>query len=147
MKEDKKETCEYADIMHLSHHVSCKHKPMAILDRAAQFAPFAALSGYDGAIMETARLTDRRIELDEEEKSILDQKIRRIQEQIDAKQVVELTYFQPDETKVGGKYIIAKNSIKKINEYERIIIMQDGCRIQMEEIIDIKRILEDNRQD
>lgn len=137
MKEEFKDKHQYEDIINLPHHVSSTRKQMSILDRAAQFSPFAALTGFDGAIKETARLTDQRIELDEIAKTILDEKLRIIQEQLSRKQEVEFTFFQPDEMKAGGTYISVMGVVKKIDGYVRAVVMQDGTRIPIEEIIDI----------
>ncbi len=137
MKEDNKDKYQYDDIINLQHHVSSKHEHMSVLDRAAQFSPFAALTGFDGAIKETARLTDRRIELDEAAKTILDEKLRIVQEQLSRQQEIELVFFQPDEMKAGGVYISMMGTVKKIEGYERTVVMQDGTRIPIEEIVDI----------
>jgi hypothetical protein len=137
MEEDNKNKHPYDDIINLQHHVSSNREHMSVLDRAAQFSPFAALTGFDGAIKETARLTDRRIELDEAAKTILDEKLRIIQEQISGQQEIELVFFQSDEMKVGGSYISMMGIVKKIEGYERVVVMQDGTRIPIEEIVDI----------
>lgn len=127
----------YDDIINLQHHTSSNHAHMPVLDRAAQFSPFAALTGYDRAIKETARLTDQRIELDETEKTILNEKLRIIQEQLSRQQELELVFFRPDEIKEGGAYISIKGTVKKIEVYERTVVMHDGTRIPIEEILDI----------
>ena len=137
MEEDNKDKHQYDDIINLQHHVSSNRVHMSIPDRAAQFAPFAALTGFDGAIKETARLTDQRIELDESAKTILDEKIRIVQEQLGRKQEVELVYFRPDVMKTGGEYISIMGTIKKIEVYERTVVMQDGASIPIDEIVDI----------
>jgi hypothetical protein len=128
---------QYDDIIHLPHHVSKSHPQMSILDRAAQFSPFAALTGYEGAIKETARLTNKRIELDEAAKNVMDEKLRIINEQLGSQPEIEITYFQPDEKKSGGAYVSVINIVKKIDGYERTVIMQDETRILIEEIIQI----------
>ena len=137
MKEDNKDKHQYGDIINLQHHVSGNREHMSVLDRAAQFAPFAAVTGFDGAIKETARLTHHRIELDEAEKAILDEKLRIVQEQLSRQQEIELVYFRPDEMKTGGAYISVRGNVKKIEGYERTVVMQDGTRIPIEEIVDI----------
>ena len=137
MKEDNKDKHQYDDIINLQHYVSSNREHMSVLDRAAQFSPFAAVVGYDGAIKETARLTDHRIELDEAEKTILDEKLRIVQEQLSRQQEIELVFFRPDEMKSGGAYILVRGTVKKIEGYERAVVMQDGTRIPIEEIIDI----------
>lgn len=137
MKEDNKDKNQYDDIINLPHHVSSDRKHMSILDRAAQFSSFAALTGFDGAIKETARLTDQRIELDEAAKTILDEKLRIVQEQLSRQQEIELVFFQSDEMKSGGTYISMRGIVKKIEGYERAVVMQDGTRIPIAEIVDI----------
>ncbi|MEG2421569.1 MAG: hypothetical protein RSB55_08455, partial [Oscillospiraceae bacterium] len=92
----------YDDMLHLPHHVSEKHPSMPMLDRAAQFSPFAALTGYDAAVKETARLTDRRVELDEGEKEAIDQRLTLVQERLPDPTEVTITYFVPDKKKAGG---------------------------------------------
>lgn len=128
---------KYDDIINLPHHISKKHPPMTLEARAAQFAPFAALTGYGDEIRETARLTNRRIELDEEAKSILDNKIKIILEQISQRPTVSITYFIPDLKKDGGKYITTSGIIKKIDEYKQVIVLEDKTEIPTNEIIDI----------
>lgn len=136
-------TNSYDDIIHLPHHVSKTRPQMPVSDRAAQFAPFAALSGYDAAIRETARLTDERLELDEHMKSALSDRLQMIAERIDERPEISITYFVPDEKKDGGAYITAAGTAKKIDEYERIVLMDDGTAIPIDEIISIEgRIFE-----
>lgn len=127
----------FDDIINLPHHVSRNREHMSILDRAAQFSPFAALTGYEEAIKETSRLTDQRIELTEAAKKILDEKLRIVQEQLSRKQEIELVFFQLDERKAGGNYISIIGTVKKIDGYDRVVVMQDGTRIPIEEIVDI----------
>lgn len=127
----------YEDIIQLKHYVSSTHKHMAIYDRAAQFAPFAALTGYEGKIKETARLTDQRIELSEDEKTILNNKLFLLKEQIDIHPEIEIVYFQKDEKKSGGAYITVKGMVKKLNEYQRSIELHSGVNIFVEAIVDI----------
>ena len=131
----------YDDIIHLPHHRSKKHAPMPLIDRAAQFSPFAALTGHDAAIKETARLTDKKIELDEYEIAVLDGKLQEIKLQLDAKEGCEITvtYFQPDIRKEGGKYVTAVGNVKKINEYQKSLVMDGDVWIPIENIIEIAR--------
>lgn len=138
MEENKNDKHPYEDIINLPHHVSSNRVHMSVYDRAAQFSPFAALTGFDGAIQETARLTDQRIELDEAEKTILDEKLRIVQENLSRYQEVEFIYFRSDEHKTGGEYITVRGVVKKIDAYERVAVMQNGTRIPIEEIVDIK---------
>ena len=129
---------KYDKIMGLPHHVSKTRPQMPMSDRAAQFAPFAALTGYDAAIKETGRLTDERIELDVEALSALDMKYQLLMEALDEAPEVTITYFQPDERKAGGKYVSAVGAVKKIDDFERRITMQDGAKIPMDDVLSIE---------
>ncbi len=117
---------KYREIINLPHHVSEKRPHMSMLDRAAQFSPFAALTGHDEALDETARLTDVFVELDEDEKQALDFKIHMLTELINEKPEVSVVYFVPDEKKDGGAYVTACGYVKKINFQTREIIMSGG---------------------
>ena len=128
---------KYDEIMGRPHHVSKTRPQMPMSDRAAQFAPFAALTGYDAAIKETGRLTDERIELDVEALSALDMKYQILMEALDEAPEVTITYFQPDERKAGGKYVSAVGAVKKIDDFERRITMRDGTRIPMDDVLSI----------
>lgn len=137
----------YDDIIHLPHHRSKKHAPMPLIDRAAQFSPFAALTGHDAAIKEAERLTDKRIELDEYEIAALDEKLQRIKLQLDSKSgssnrmkrmpELTVTYFQPDIRKEGGEYVTVTGNVKKLDEYNKCLVMKDDIRILIEDIIEI----------
>lgn len=127
---------KYKDMIDLPHHVSTAHPQMPVPDRAAQFAPFAALSGHHEAVKETARLTDKRIELDEYCKAALDRKLKEIW-QSGSKKTVSITYFVPDVQKAGGSYVTAAGCVKKIDEYGRNLVLDDGTKIQIDEIIKI----------
>ena len=127
----------YEDIMHLSRPVSTRHLPMSMHDRAAQFSPFAALTGYDAAIEETARLTDRQTELAESGKEALDKKIRAIQDAIDTMPEVTVTFFEPDLRKSGGAYRTITGQVKKIDEYNKALIFQDETAVQFWQLHDI----------
>mgnify|MGYP000245340511 FL=1 len=129
---------KYDEIMGLPHHVSKTRPQMPMSDRASQFAPFAALTGYDAAIKETGRLTDERIELDVEALSALDMKYQLLMEALDEAPEVTITYFQPDERKAGGKYVSAVGAVKKIDDFERRITMQDGAKIPMDDVLSIE---------
>ena len=128
---------KYDDIIDLPHHISKKHPQMSLEARAAQFAPFAALTGYDDAVKETARLTNERIDLDEEAKMMLDAKLQVIREQLSEKPLVTITYFVPDAKKDGGKYITTNGNVKKIDDYKHLIILDNSLEIPINEIIDI----------
>lgn len=128
----------YEDIIHLPHHVSKTKKRMSQIDRAAQFSPFAALTGYDAAILETARLTDKQIELDEGRKAILNEKLTIITDFIKEQPEVTITYFEPDRKKEGGAYVDYTGIVKRIDEYERAVIMTDKKSIIIDQILEIQ---------
>ena len=131
-------TGAYDDIIDLPHHVSVTRPQMSRLDRAAQFAPFAALTGYGAAIKETARLTDEREELGEYELMELNAGIQMLMERIDEHPQVEITYFKPDERKDGGAYLTVKSRAKRLNEYERFLLLEDGTEIPFDDIYKIE---------
>jgi len=127
----------YDDIIHLSHHISQTRKRMSIHDRAAQFSPFAALTGYDAAIAETGRLTDSFTELVSDETSALDEKIRQIAEKLDARPEVTITHFVPDSRKTGGAYVDTCGIVKKIDSHEQTLLMENGTIIAFHRIYTI----------
>lgn len=127
----------YEDILYQEHHVSKKHPQMSIYNRAAQFAPFAALSGHGEAIAETARLTEGKIELDDYEKLKLDEKLYILQERIAEVPEVCITYFRPDEKKTGGTYLTISQGLKKICPQERLLVMADDTKIRIEDILEL----------
>ena len=126
---------EYDDIIDLPRPKS-KHEPMPMSDRAAQFSPFAALTGYGDAIDETARLTDHRIELSEEERTELDYKQQYLST-LDSP-MVTVTYFVPDSRKSGGAYVTHTGVLKRVDEVERMVVFKDGLRVPLDEVMDIK---------
>ena len=128
---------KYESIIHLPHHVSKSRTPMTMYQRAAQFAPFAALTGHSAAISETARLTDKKIELSESECVVLNMKIAQLIEHIHEYPEVSITYFVPDAYREGGCYITHLGTIKSWDDYEQAITFHDGTRIKTSEIIDI----------
>ncbi|MPM28196.1 hypothetical protein SDC9_74715 [bioreactor metagenome] len=130
-------TGPYDDIISLPHHVSATRPHMTAGDRAAQFSPFAALTGYDAAIKETARLTDKKLELDESMKDALSRRLQIIADRMKKRPEISITFFQPDMKKSGGAYVTAIGTVKKIDEYERIVVMTDGTAIPIDEIISI----------
>lgn len=144
---------KYDDIINLPHHVSVRHPQMSLIDRAAQFSPFAALTGHDAAIKEAQRLTDEWVELDENRKELLDEKLQMIRESLSGGMggqglpEILFTYFQPDEKKSGGAYLSVQGKVKKIDEYGHQVIMEDGTVLTIEHIVDIEgelfRIYED----
>lgn len=127
----------YDDIINLSRPPS-KRPKMSRQERAFQFSPFAALTGHDSAIMETARLTEKKIELDDYMKEVINQKIIMIAEWINDHPELIITYFKPDEKKTGGKYVSIRGYVRKIDEYKRTIIMSDNTIISLEDILDIE---------
>ena len=131
-------TGEYDDIINLPRHISVKHPHMTVIDRAAQFSPFAALTGYDAAIRETARLTDERVNLDECAANILSDRLQIIAARISEQPEIAITYFQPDRMKSGGAFLTAAGVAKKINEYERIVVMNNGTTIPIDEIVGLE---------
>ena len=128
----------YDEIINLPHHVSKTRPQMPMSDRAAQFAPFAALTGYDSAIKETGRLTDERIELDEEALAALDRKYQLLMDALDDAPEVTIIYFQPDERKAGGQYVSATGTVKKVDTFGRRILLQDGTRIPLDSVYDLR---------
>lgn len=129
---------DYSDIINLPHHVSRKHPHMSMIDRAAQFSPFMALVGYGDEVKEAQRLVEDRIELDENEKEILNEKLVIIAENISEKPCASITYFEPDLKKEGGSYVTVRNRVKKISDYDKTITMTDGLVISIEEIREIE---------
>ena len=127
----------YDEIINLPHHVSKTRPQMPMSDRAAQFAPFAALTGYDSAIKETGRLTDEKIELDEEALTALDLKYQLLMDALNEEPEIEITYFKPDERKSGGEYVTVIGAVKKVDDFERRITMQDGAKIPMDDVLSI----------
>lgn len=126
---------KYDDIINLPHPTSAKHPRMPIADRAAQFSPFQALSGYGEAIQETARITGEKAELTEEEKAILDEKLRFL---LETGGTGVFTYFLPDERKNGGAYVTIMGALKKIDPLEGRVVFTDGTRIPIEDILKIE---------
>ena len=125
---------KYDDIINLPNPTpTCKPR-MSSLDRAAQFAPFAALTGYEAVVAEAARLTDDRLELSEDMKIILNDKMQMIVDNLDKEPFVTIKYFVPDKRKAGGAYVEVSGIVKEIDEYERCIVMTDGIKIPIEQV-------------
>ena len=131
----------YDEIINLPHHVSKTRPQMPMSDRAAQFAPFAALTGYDSAIRETGRLTDEKIELDEEALTALDMRYQLLTDALEAHPGVTITFFQSDERKEGGAYQTVTGTVKKIDTFERLITMRDGTKIPMDDVLSMEGAL------
>lgn len=129
---------KYEDIIHLSRPVSTRHLPMSGYDRAAQFAPFAALTGYDDVIAETARLTDGEIFLDVGAEAELDAKLREIRENIHLRPQITVTYFRPDSRKSGGAYVTVSGRVKKIDEYAQTLVLTDNTAVGIQRICKIE---------
>ena len=129
---------KYKDIINMPHHQSRKRPHMSMIDRAAQFSPFAALTGHNDAIIETARLTDRQIEIDEGTKSILNEKIQMLSDYLTEKPTVTITHFEPDIKKIGGSYLNTTGIIKRIDDFKREIIFTDGTIILIDHIYEIE---------
>lgn len=137
---------KYDDIIHLPHPVSTVHPQMSLMDRAAQFSPFAALTGHEAAIRETERLTDEWVELDEDRKELLDERLQIIREYLSDRKdgqgsrgeyplpEITFTYFQPDEKKSGGAYVSIHGRVKKVDEFGHQVILEDGTVLNVEHI-------------
>lgn len=138
MRYDTSDPHRYDDIMDLPHHVSKTHPQMPLSVRAAQFSPFAALTGYDAAIRETARLTEEKIELDEYEKAALNEKLLFLQEHLKEQPAAAITFFRPDAKKAGGAYLTVSGKVKKIDAYENLLFLVDGTTVPVDDIIEIE---------
>lgn len=125
----------YDDIIHLPHPVSRRHPPMSQADRAAQFSPFAALTGYDAAIRETARQTHRRIELDEDAREELDFRLQLLEDSLPRRPTVRVTYFCPDERKEGGEYRTVEGTPRRLDRLERALELEGGKRVPLDEVL------------
>lgn len=126
---------KYEVLLSMPHHVSKSHPQMSAHDRAAQFSPFAALTGYEGVLQETGRVTEQRVDLTEEQKAVLDRRLRRLAEQVNSHPAVSITYFVKDARKEGGAYLTHSGKIRKIQEYERLLILEDGIQILIDDIL------------
>ena len=124
----------YEDIVNLPPHISKKNPQPSMMDRAARFAPFAAITGYEEMVLEEARVTEEQIHLDEDAVALICEKINMIQEFIDEDPEVKITYFEPDKKKSGGAYITITGTPKRVDEYEQLLIMTDGKKIKFDSI-------------
>lgn len=129
---------KYDDIIDMPHHVSSTHPHMSDMDRAAQFSPFAALTGYDDAVKETARLTEQRIELDEYEKEEINARLQYINRVLPDSPEIVIKHFEKDMLKDGGSYVASDGYVKKIDGYENAIVMMDGKKIYIDNIVEIQ---------
>lgn len=124
----------YDDIIHLPHHVSQNHPQMPLRERAAQFAPFAALTGYEAAVGETARQTTERRELDAQEAAELNRRLASLIARLPERPEVTIEYFVPDDRKAGGAYVTVTGRVRNISVAERLLVMEDGTEIPMEDV-------------
>lgn len=147
MAEKMQITNRYDDIISLPHHQSKTRPHMPLIDRAAQFSPFAALTGYDDAVKETARQTERKAELSEEMQACLQEKLQILQAQIPTKPEAILTYFEADEKKAGGTYRTVRGEIKRIDEYRRVIVLLEEERERRNDVPEIERRKEISLED
>ena len=127
----------YDDIIHLPHHVSQNHPQMPLRDRVTQFAPFAALTGYEAAVGETARLTAEKRELDAQEAEELNRRLTDLAAQLKDRPEVTIEYFVPDKTKAGGEYVFKSGTVVKILQVQKKLVLGDGTEIRIEDIVDI----------
>ncbi len=137
MSKEKRTIHDYEDILSHSRPVSRRHPKMSGIDRAAQFAPFAALTGHREAVRETARLTDARVEMDENQRALLDEKWNRLRKHREG-QVVAVTCFRADESKEGGSYVTIRGVIKKTDTMARCFVMEDGTEILFDDVTDVE---------
>ena len=129
---------KYDDIINLPHYKPKNHKRMSMYARAAQFAPFAALTGYDDVIHETARLTDEQVELEEHDNNRLNRKFAELTDAMEEHPKITVTYFKPDELKAGGAYVSITGTLKKVDTYEQLMIFDDGNEIPIAHIVDLQ---------
>ncbi len=129
---------KYDDIINMERPISKKHAPMPLENRAAQFAPFAALTGYDDAVEETSRLTTAKIELTEEKKAELDLAISSLNAHISEHPRAQITYYVPDKTKSGGAYVTISSGIRKVDPVARTLILEDKSTISIDDILSIE---------
>ena len=134
---------KYDDIIHLSRPVSGRHAPMSMIDRGAQFSPFAALTGYDAVIRETGRLTDRQIELTDSGKEQLDEKLRCLHEAAPARPEATFLCFEHDPLKAGGRYVSVSGRVKSVDQTAQTVTLTDGTTLAMEQILEISCAIAD----
>ena len=132
------QTHQYDDIIRRERHVSPRHPPMSNYDRAAQFSPFAALTGHDAAILETARLTDEKRDLDETELSALNRELQKVLVCLEDEPEVTITYFEPDNRKSGGIYRTVTDSVKKLDTFERQLVLKNGTKILINNVMEMQ---------
>ena len=128
----------YEDISHLPHPTSKKHPRMSMEERAAQFSPFAALTGFGGVIQETGRLTDRRVELGESDRAELERTLNFLDSQEEEHPLVQAMYFLPDARKEGGSYVTVTGHLKRIDQVEGVLLLQEGVRVPIRDIREVR---------
>ena len=129
---------KYADIINMPHHTSPNRPRMPEGDRAAQFSPFAALTGYDSTVAEAGRLTDKKLDISEDAKTVLNEKMQMMLDRLDDKPIVTITYFVPDSRKDGGAYVSATGVVKEISAIARAIVFDDKTSIPIDQICEIE---------
>lgn len=134
-RRNKEEYHRYDDIIDLPHPVSKTHPQMSLWDRAAQFAPFAALTGHGAAIRETARLTEAFVRPEEDSRECLDGKLSVLLEHMEEQPEVTVTFFRPDQRKEGGAYMSVSGRVRKVDTWKRTLVMEDGTAVPMEYVI------------
>lgn len=127
----------YEDMLYMTHHTSAVHPQMSLSDRAAQFSPFAALTGYDAAILETARQTEAKVWLDESQKEEINEKLQMLLREKELRRHVTVTFFRPDEKKDGGAYVTCESAVKKIDTFAQVLWMERGEEIPFESIVEL----------
>lgn len=138
---------QYGDLLQMSYPVASTRVRMSNIERAAQFSPFSALTGYEDAVAETARLTENEKELDENRKSMINEKLTLLLQDHSSEQVVSFIYFQSDTRKSGGKYVTCTGKIQKIDLYQKKILLMDGTQIPIEQLYEIDSDFFKNVQD
>lgn len=128
---------EYSDIFDRPHHVSTKRAPMSRANRAAQFSPFAALTGYDSLVAESARVTEQRVELSDDEYEVLNRRLNFLQEHIARLPLVHILYYEPDKKKDGGSYVEFSGSIKRFKKIEGLLLTDTDIEIPFSNIIEL----------
>jgi hypothetical protein len=128
---------KYEDMLYLPRHISTKHPPMSQADRAAQFSPYAALTGHDAVIRETARLVDQPVELSESRRAELNAQLQELENYLDNKVTVRLTHYVPDLRKQGGSYVVTTGCVRKLDVIAGVVVLTDGSGIAMEDIVEL----------
>lgn len=137
MEQPREDMHRYDDILDVPHHVSQVHPPMPMEKRAAQFSPFAALTGYEDAVLETERLTDSRIELDENQRETLEKRLQLLLDAKDRMPEVTLTWFVPDERKAGGRYVTRTGILRRFDSLARVLSLEDGTLIPADDVTEV----------